>query len=116
MPDKKEVVRYILPEDFLTLAEAVFGRRDNRQLIADHMGITTSTLRRWLSDSVPIPASAVMLLQALAQLKLNALPFPDPPTPLKKGFAPEPPLRQRVAANYQGDIDWSERKGKKSGE
>lgn len=102
-------VRYMMPEDFLVLAEAVFGRRDNRQLIADHMGVTTSTLRRWLAGQVPIPPSAVMLIQALAQLKLNVLPIPVPPVALSPDITPEPPLRNRIGMNYPNEIDWKER-------
>lgn len=102
-------LRYMTPEDFAELATAVFKTRGNQALIASHMGVSVRTLRRWMSGDAPIPASACMLLQALAQLKLNALPLPVPPVPLSADYQPEPPLRNRLDANYPNAIDWKER-------
>lgn len=57
----------MLPSEFRALAVQIVGERGWQTRIAERLEVDGSTVRRWISGAVPIPRTAAVALNALAQ-------------------------------------------------
>lgn len=53
------------PDEFAARASAALGGRGWQTRLAAALGIDGSTIRRWLSGSMPLPAYAVAVVELL---------------------------------------------------